>query len=1364
MMYSSVYDSIFNVKADLIVIPISTEGTISRSFEKGLENLNISPDIWEYKNYKFGEIKIHFEKELNLYIVFACSVDEYKNSYYGIQLIGKRLSKMVHELKKIKKIVTPILGTGAGNLAPYFSYHIMRNAFYENQEVNHVELIFCTINENILNLIKDDRLNITTSSGQLVIEAELNNILISESVEKIQYAKNFYFELALEKYKEFVIHTPPSNHFYDTLSEKFKESKLAFKDFIASRSLTEEQLKFTTLCGELIAYLDYNAYHKNIWNQYPDKRVLAKSGVRQNDWFLNLLKYKVQNNPNAVSSSSIKNALKYLQYPEYRLTMLSEDHRKKVFQNIFPGSSYNENSFWEIITKFFERLGIKSQHPKNFGAICSRILYLPFIRPVWDQNIRKETVLELEESTDLTQAILLIDKCLKTKSELLDLGNCGLTDLMAIPELFDCTHLECLILSNEYAIYEKGKWKRVESSNIGKKNNIKVLPNLINNLSKLRILVCGGDWNKSKDQNWNRWGINALSSITKLTQLKHLNLSNNLITNLKGLNNLKNLQIVYLNNNEISKTESLNNLISLRELYLSNNKIKTVDFISELKNIETLDLHHNEIKDLGPARKVIEKIGIRNDKWIVKTLNITKNPLEQPPIEIVSLGKEAVLGFFDDIAKRGKYINKDIKVILVGNSEVGKSTMVKYLDQEAGLDDKHPSTLWLEEKIVKSKYTVPTIGEECLLHIFDFGGHDYYHDTHHLFYSTNTIYLLLWDQNTNQLNLRKSLQLTKENTEIEIETQDYPIKYWLDSVKFHIKDIEADNFEFEIKREITYDSQLLLIQNKVDDASLIVFQDNKTIKENYPFTYDIINLSLKPKRNLDHFDHLFSEMLSKMKVIGAVLPKFYEPIKSKIAEYNGPEILNFSEFLDYCNSILEDPIDKDQCRRLIKYLNQIGVLLYIYKKDDTEERIYIDKKWVIDNMHKVLSKLVEKNGEFDRDYVLKIMDSDNNKTDNLLSIMQEFKMIFKHPYSNTYIAPLYLPKLPDGKIKLFLNENQIPYRRFEYNGFIHKTIILSIFQKLGTSFSLDKSRDIFYYWKDGLIIKNPATQEIIMVRFYLGNEEGNAHIDLFDLTQKKTSKFVEEVLTYIREVNQGYELEEMITLNGEDYISKQVLNKNASIGKHIFTEKKISDFKKGKENEKYFNIKNYMNFIDNPVKKKKVVISYSKKDVAQVHNLIRYLNPLIAEELIEQPWYCTLLNPAEEWNTVIKAKFEEADIIFYMISDFFYSTPYIVDHEITTGIDRYKKGDPVKIIPVILEFYDWGRNGDYNLQQFSALPYQAKPISDFHNPKMAWSTITASVRMMIIKDLDPGKSIMINRHLEEIYERQVSGKLDKNSI
>lgn len=157
----------------------------------------------------------------------------------------------------------------------------MRTAFYENKNVEGIRLTFCTADKELHNSAENYTFDIDTTSGQLVIEAVISNIRINELVEKIQYDNDFYYELASRKFKEYTVHELPKG-FYEQLSEKFKSSGITFKEFINS-NLSKDQYEFTTLCGELIAYIDFNAYHKNIWNRYPDKRVLAKSAVQLQD-------------------------------------------------------------------------------------------------------------------------------------------------------------------------------------------------------------------------------------------------------------------------------------------------------------------------------------------------------------------------------------------------------------------------------------------------------------------------------------------------------------------------------------------------------------------------------------------------------------------------------------------------------------------------------------------------------------------------------------------------------------------------------------------------------------------------------------------------------------------------------------------------------------------------------------------------------------------------------------------------------------------------------------------------------------------------------------------------------------------------
>lgn len=1365
-MSSIANTSVFKRECDLVIIPISTNGTISASFYNGLLEEFPAFDFRQRK-LRLGDVVIDKRQSRGgkCIIAFACTVDNYKSNYASIRKVGRELAVKVKDLNEIQSIATPILGTGAGGLDPFQSMNIMHNAFFESGISKSKSLIFCTPERSLFQQLERRDLDYHTPSGQLALVAEIGKIRQNEIVEKIQSDKEFYFELAELKFTEFIDFKPDSQAIYTEIQTEFHKSSMSFGEYLSSILEGGDKHKFVLLCGELITYMDHRAYRKHMWNKYEDKRVLARSAVRQQNWFINLVKYKVEG-AKAISAKSIANGLKYLKDPSRNLTMLSENHRQMVCKEIL-GINVAKNKS-EAILSMFSDLGFESRNYKNFGVLCSRILYLPFIKAIWDESSGEQdtrTEVLIQESQNIENANILIEQCVANQSTTLDLGNCGIYDLSIFPELFNCVHLHELILSNEWPIYEDGKWRQIRTKNFGAPNRISAIPRDIEKLVNLRELICGGDWSNG-GADWNRWGITKLGPIIKLTKLEYLNVSNNALSNLNGLSKLRKLKTLHLNNNKIKKVEDLSNLSELAEVFLSNNKIQDVSFLKGLSSVKTIDLHNNHITDLRPIKNIIKSLDIINDKWKPGSLNIAKNPLEQPPMEMVNIGRDAVLRTLEDVEERGAYVNKDVKVILVGNSEVGKSTMAKYLDNEKGLTENHISTLWMEEMTVTSKYKVGSILSDCTLHLFDFGGHDYYHDTHHLFYGSNAIYLLLWEEKTNNLNLRKCIQENRAGEQIEVETQDYPVAYWLDSVKYHIKDIEADNIESSFERVNTYNSSLLLIQNKVSESLGIRHLNNEKILSEYPFIHDIINVEIKnSRRNMAHFDSCLQEILGNMRIVGAILPSYYADVKSRLLSYNGPPIISVDDFQAYCNSFLTQPIDLSQSEILIRYLQQIGLLLY--HKGLRADKVYIDKNWVLNSIHSVLQDLHKQGGEFNKAYVDSSLGAEKKEfADDVLQMMMDFQMIFRHPFKPTFIAPLYLPKMPESKIKLFINEKNIAYRRFEYSGFIQKNVILRIFQHYSSLLTTGWSNpndESFYYWKDGLIIKKPGTSEIVMIKFHLGREAGQACIDVYDLSaQVNTSGFVLEVVQYVAEVNKGYSLEEMVTLDGSEFISKQVLDRNAELGKYVFSERKLADFGNMKQEDKVFNLRDYKGFVSAKIKKKKVVISYSKHDLDHVLTLERYLQPLVDAELIDNPWYCTLLPAGDSWDITIKNKFDEADIVFFMISEYFFATKYILEHEIPNAINRYDDGYPVKIIPIVLEFYDWGRKPPYNLQRFSALPFQAKPMSDFSNPKIAWNAITSSVRLMIERDLDPGKSEMISKELKGIYERQVKGHLDRN--
>jgi len=185
-------------------------------------------------------------------------------------------------------------------------------------------------------------------------------------------------------------------------------------------------------------------------------------------------------------------------------------------------------------------------------------------------------------------ALQLIAEAKRTDAKVLDLGNCGLTELP--DELFELTQLEELNLCNRCWDHEHRKW--VESKNKSVANCLKKIDLSISNLKKLKTLRINGELFKE-------FKIIDLSFLKNLTSLKLLDISNNSISDCSILQNLTNLQELYLSSNLISDCSFLQNLTSLKSLDLSSNEILNCSFLKKLTNLQSLYFSNCQISDLS---------------------------------------------------------------------------------------------------------------------------------------------------------------------------------------------------------------------------------------------------------------------------------------------------------------------------------------------------------------------------------------------------------------------------------------------------------------------------------------------------------------------------------------------------------------------------------------------------------------------------------------------------------------------------------------------------------------------------------------------------------------------------------------------
>ncbi|MEO0584887.1 MAG: leucine-rich repeat domain-containing protein, partial [Bacteroidota bacterium] len=163
----------------------------------------------------------------------------------------------------------------------------------------------------------------------------------------------------------------------------------------------------------------------------------------------------------------------------------------------------------------------------------------------------------------------------RTRNTILNLGNCGLTEIPL--EVCNMIWLEELILSDDW----------INDQQVKLSNQISEIPLNINQLSSLKKLVLSGT--KS-----NPWMIDDLSPLSDLRNLSELHLDYNQIKNLSPLRDLKSLKRLSVGHNPIESSQE--------SLDLSGTRISGLHALQGLENLQSLDLRYTRIIDTTPLQ------------------------------------------------------------------------------------------------------------------------------------------------------------------------------------------------------------------------------------------------------------------------------------------------------------------------------------------------------------------------------------------------------------------------------------------------------------------------------------------------------------------------------------------------------------------------------------------------------------------------------------------------------------------------------------------------------------------------------------------------------------------------------------------
>lgn len=815
-----------------------------------------------------------------------------------------------------------------------------------------------------------------------------------------------------------------------------------------------------------------------------------------------------------------------------------------------------------------------------------------------------------------------------------------------------------------------------------------------------------------KDLNLSNNSIKRIENLDKLQELQVLSLVKNEITEIENLETLEDLTFLDLEYNKLTRITNLEHSSKLKVLGLSSNKIQSLAGITHLKNLETLYIGHNQLKNIEELSHLpqLKRIILTNNRiesikpllghirgGLQIALNFSFDPnengifikdnktLSEPSIEVIKQGPDAILKYFEDAKTYGTKKLEILKLILVGNSKVGKTNFSEFL-RGLEITKTHNSTHLLDIQNWEASFLKSESGKPMRINIFDFGGQDYYHDSHRMFYSHDTAYILLWDTSTN----RYSEEIETGTEPGDITYENFPLEYWLESINYNLTNRFRHSFNREGDEEVKMSNAdntapVLILQNKIDIEEGPL--DQKVLAQKYKNIAGFFNMSLKAKRRTKVLFEVLSDYMNALNLSGRQLIEYeHKIIDNYLTHPRDFKIISLDEFWDECKSIINDnsvSFNKDNARIIAEILNAIGIVFYA-NQSETEGIIFTQ----INRLNEIIKEVMQiaktgnDKGIFTfsqlahipyKEEVLKLLT--NNKSIILISEQE-------------YLVPQFLPTRPDPSVEFFLHAFTFKQVRFLYKAYFHKTLLLSLFSKYlsgtltGTNFSVKN----LPFWRNGIIISKGegSNKQMVFVEFEKTESVGIINIKTMRPYNKNgLEREIEDTLDLL---NKGWTVSKEISINGTDFFDANYLKEEVKNLRFEYS-----------ANGSVFSVNDFKHIVDFEKLPKKLFISYSSKNSEFIKRFVTHLEVLKSSGLIE-PWYDRMIESGTKWDDSIRAEMRNSDIIIFLISPDFLATDYIMKTEIPLAIEQMKNENS-KFFFVQLQPCGWRRTELAKYQQ-----------------------------------------------------------------
>ena len=605
-------------------------------------------------------------------------------------------------------------------------------------------------------------------------------------------------------------------------------------------------------------------------------------------------------------------------------------------------------------------------------------------------------------------------------------------------------------------------------------NQLSTLPREIGKLSALTTLGLGGNKLSSFPPE-----IGELSALTtldlsgnqlstlppeigRLTALQALGLAANLLHDLaESICQLINLQELRLGKRSVSIAgftsewssksnqlksvpASIGRLTALTMLDLTDNQLSTLPpEIGELSALTTLDLSGNQLSTLPPEivqLTALNMLDLHNNERLGIPPEILGPTWQEVHEKKAKPTRPAdILAFYfrtRDVSDR-RALN-EVKVILVGQGSVGKTSLVKRIVYDR-FNNREKKT---EGIYIEKKWSVPgkNKGERVQVNFWDFGGQEIMHATHQFFLTKRTVYLLVLDA-------RKG----------ENESN---IHYWL-----------------KIIRSFGGDAPVLLVTNKCDAHHLDL---NETrLRKDYPCIKGFFKTSCENRAGIDELKSAIGKQIRgrAMRHVFDPLPKAYFTVKEKLEEIASAK--NYIDIREYYQLCSDNGVpDLNEQDRLLRFLHDLGSVLCFNDPESplpVRDMSVLNPHWVTQGVYKILNddSLADAGGVLRKTELARILKGRNHPTGChpfIVGMMHKFELCFTISEDSKWLVAELLPKQEPAKLEEWEDALRFQYHYEVLPGGIICRFVVRRYEDLTKP---------PIYWRSGVVLQHDGCKALV---------------------------------------------------------------------------------------------------------------------------------------------------------------------------------------------------------------------------------------------------------------------------------------------